>query len=155
MSIPVFIRNADGTAWEGRIAYRWSSVRESKLSLHYSEGSTPTVDDAYNLYGVCSALHIASANQSIAAQLDSVYRFLYGYTIKELMEVKEEESYSLPGKYFYESKEWTTQMVESMDWDLFCLAYYSFVCSTNDVESKAWGVLSFILNILKNSQDVL
>ena len=155
MSIPVFIRDADGTARKINIAYKWSAVRKNNLELHYAEGSTTTVDDAYNLYGVCSALHIASPNPSITSQLDSVYKFLYGYTLNELMEVKETETYLLPGKYFYEPQEWSIQMVERMDWDLFCLSYYSFVCSTNDVESKAWSVLSFILNTLKTTPDLL
>lgn len=153
MSIPVFIRNPDGTAWEGRIAYKWSSVRESKLSVNLGENSVSSVEDAYALYGVCSALHISQSSNF--GKLDPVYNFIYGHTLEKLMEVQEEETYSLPGKYMYEPQEWTTQMVSSMNWDSFCLAYYTFLCSKNDFESKAWGVLGFILNTLKNSPIVL
>ena len=155
MSIPVFIRNPDGTAWEGRIAYRWSSVRESKLSVNLGENSTSSVEDAYALYGVCSALHVSQSQSSNFGKLDPVYNFLYGHTLKKLMEVQEEETYSMPGKYIFEPKEWTTQMVSSMNWDSFCLAYYTFLCSKNDFESKAWEVLGFILNTLKNSPNIL
>ena len=153
MSIPVFIRNPDGTAWEGRIAYRWSSVRESKLSVNLGENSASSVEDAYALYGVCSALHISQSSNF--GKLDPVYNFLYGHTLKKLMEVQEEETYSMPGKYIYEPQEWTTQMVSSMNWDSFCLAYYTFLCSKNDFESKAWEVLGFILNTLKSSPNIL
>lgn len=151
MSIPVFIRNPDGTAWEGRIAYKWSSVRKSKLELGFNETAAPTIDDAYQLFGVCSTLHISSSQHSLIGQLDKVYRFLYGHTLKELMEVQEEGSYSAPGTYFYEPQEWTTQTVRNMDWGEFCFAYYTFLCSDNNFESKAWGVLGFILNTLRNS----
>ena len=155
MSIPVFIRNPDGTAWEGRIAYKWSSVRESKLSVNLGENSTPSVEDAYALYGVCSALHVSQTQSSYFGKLDPVYNFLYGHTLKKLMEVQEEETYSMPGTYIYEPQEWTSQMVSSMNWDSFCLAYYTFLCSKNDFESKAWGVLGFILNTLKSAPNVL
>ena len=155
MSIPVFIRNPDGTAWEGRIAYRWSSVRESKLSVNLGENSTSSVEDAYALYGVCSALHVSQSQLSNFGKLDPVYNFLYGHTLKKLMEVQEEETYSMPGKYIYEPQEWTTQMVSSINWDSFCLAYYTFLSSKNDFESKAWEVLGFILNTLKNSPNIL
>ena len=87
MSIPVFIRNPDGTAWEGRIAYRWSSVRESKLSVNLVENSTSSVEDIYALYGVCSALHVSQSQLSNFGKLDPVYNFLYGHTLKKLMEV--------------------------------------------------------------------
>lgn len=155
MSIPVFIRNPDGTAWEGRIAYRWSSVRDSKLSVNFGETPMPSVEDAYALYGVCPALHISPNQISNIGKLDPVYKFLYGHTLKELMEVQEEETYSMPGKYIYEPQEWTKQMVASMNWDSFCLAYYTFLCSKNNFESKAWEVLGFILNTLRSSPNIL
>lgn len=152
MSIPVFIRNPDGTAWEGRIAYKWSSVRKSKLCVNLEENSITSLEDAYALYGVCSTLHISQTQSINFGKVAPVYNFLYGHTLEKLMEVKEEETYSMPGKYIYEPQEWTSQMVTGMDWDLFCLAYYTFLCSKNDFESKAWGVLGFILNTLKSSQ---
>ena len=67
----------------------------------------------------------------------------------------QDETYSTPGKYIYEPHDWTTQMVASMNWDSFCLAYYTFLCSKNDFESKAWEVLDFILNTLKSYPDIL
>ena len=155
VSIPAFIRNPDGTAWEGRIAYRWSFVRENKLKVTFDENSVTSVDDAYALYGVCSALHISQAQSSNFGKLDLVYSFLYGHSLEKLMEVQEEETYSMPGLYRYEPQEWTTQMVATMNWDSFCFAYYTFLCSKNDFESKVWEVLGFILNTLKSSPAIL
>ena len=155
MSIPVFIRNPDGTAWEGRIAYNWSSLRKNDLTLGFGENAAPSIVDAYRLYGVCPALRVPSAQPSVIEQLDKVYRFLYGHTLKELMEVKEKGSYSIPEEYFHEPQEWTAQAVRNMDWGAFCLAYYTFLCSNNDFRSKAWGVLDFILDTLRNAPNLL
>ena len=155
MSVPVFIRHPDGTAWEGRIAYKWSAVREDNLRIKFGESSMPSLKYIYALYGVCPALNIPQERLTNANKLDLVYTFLYGYTLKELMEVEKEETYSKPGEYIHEPKEWTSQMVDSMDWDLFCLAYYTFLCSENSFETRAWQVLSFILKTLKDSPNVL
>lgn len=142
MSIPVFIRNPDGTAWEGRIAYKWSSLRKSKLMLDFGEDIMPPIEDIYQLYGVCPTLYISPTKFSDIENLDPVYRFLYGYSLEELMEIKEKESYSMPGTYINEPQEWTVLTVMSMDWDAFCLAYYTFLCSNNDFKSNAWEALS-------------
>lgn len=155
VSIPVFVRNPDGTAWEGRIAYDWSSVRESKLSLYFGETPMPSIEDIYVLYGVCPLLRISQNQLSNMGNLNIVYSFLYGHSLEKMMETQEKETYSMPGKYIYEPQEWTSEMVASMNWDLFCLAYYTFLCSKNDFESKAWEVLGFILNTLKNSPNIL
>lgn len=155
MSVRVFSRSPDGTAWEGHIAYVWSSVREIKLRLNFGKSTMPTIEEIYQLYGVCPALHIAPAQQSVVGRLDPVYRFLYGYSLNELMEVKEEESYSFPGTYLHEPQEWTSQMVMDMDWDLFCLAYYTFLCSNTNFEYKVWDVLGFILKTLKSTPGIL
>lgn len=155
MSIPVFHREDDGTAWEGYISYNWSKFRENKLVLNFSESSMSFVDSIYKIYGVCPALDIATYKSLNTVNFDHIYRFLYGYTINELMEVQEEETYSCPGSYLFEPIEWKSQMVASMDWELFCLAYYAFLCSNSDFDSDAWKVLGFILNTLKNEPDVL
>ncbi len=155
MSVPVFIRKPDGTAWEGQIAYKWSSLRKSKLMLDFGEDIMPPIEDIYQLYGVCPALYISPTQFSNVGKLDPVYRFLYGYSIEELMEIKEKESYSMPGTYINEPQEWTVLKVMSMDWDAFCLAYYTFLCSNNDFKSNAWEALSAILKTLKSNLDIL
>ncbi len=152
MSIPVLIRNPDGTTWEGHVAYKWSVLRKCRLELNFNEDQASLVVAVHELYGVCPALQIAP---SMAGGLDPVYKFLYGYSFEELMEVEKSGSYGMPDTYVHEPQIWTSQMVMSMDWDLFCLAYYTFLCSNNDFESEAWKVLNFILKTLKDTPSIL
>ena len=155
MSIKVFERNPDGTAWEGRLAYDWTEVRKSNLIIDINQSEIPSIEEAYRLYGVCSTLNINQTRFSGLNELENVYRFLYGYTLDQLVETIGEIPYSLPPEFAYAQQEWTSQMVATMDWDLFSLSYYAFLCSSNDFKSKAWVVLDFILNTLKANPDVL
>lgn len=150
MSIPVFLRNPDGTAWEGRIAYNFVALRESNYELKTCDITNKSTDEIYDLYGSCPALQITNT-----ATLKNAYKFTYGYSLEELIETTPPTSNYSIGSWKYTPIEWTIQTVKSMDWDAFCYAYYAFLCSATDFESKFWKVLDFILNTLRNNTDIL
>ena len=149
------VRNPNGTGWEGRINYDLSSLRKSKLIFNFHEITMPSIEDIYQLYGVCSALHIDPTKFTMVGKLEPLYIFLYGMPLYELMNTKENDSFLSIETWINEPKEWTSQMVMSMDWDLFCLAYYTFLCSNNDFHSNVWRALSSILKILKSEPMIL
>ena len=154
MSLPVFIRKDNGTAWEGRIAYNWHAKRESYYELKESNIDASNIEEIYLKYSVCPALRIKPSLLSESERLDLVYRFLYGHTLKELMITKGMQDFSLPGDYYYEPEKWTAQRVEEMDWDFFCLAYYSFLSSNTDYDGP-WSALKSILVVLNESPSIL
>ena len=149
----MFIRNSDGTGWEGHISYKWSVVREKHLRLIPMGDSMLSIEEVYQSYGVCPALEVPKQLLN-TDNFDCIYRFLYGYSVEELMEESESDKTRYK-KYIHEPQEWTLQMVMSMDWKMFCLAYYSFLSSNNDFESKAWEVLKYIFVTLKKAPDIL
>ena len=156
MGAQMFVRGSDGTGIEGHIMFNLRSMRESKLKLEFTDNVLPSYDDIYALYGVCPALRISENEISGAGSINTVYNFLYGHTVGELMRLQEKKGmFDLSENYIYEPKEWTTEMVESMNWELFCLAYYAFLSSKSNFESKAWKILKFVLAVLKESPNIL
>ena len=149
----MFIRNPDGTGWEGHISYKWSSVRENNLRLNPKDKIVPPINIIYQLYGVCPALEVSEQLTNMYS-LEPVYRFLYGYSIEELMEEKKENT-GYYDNYVCEPKEWTQQMVMAMNWKMFCRSYYSFLCSNNGFNSNAWRVLEYIFTTLKKTPAIL
>ena len=149
----MFIRNPDGTGWKGHVTYNWHSVRKNNLSLNPKENIVPPINMIYQLYGVCPALEVSEQLTNMHS-LEPVYRFLYGHSIEELMEEKKSNT-GYYDNYVCEPKEWTQQMVMAMDWKMFCLSYYSFLCSNNDFNSNAWRVLEYILTTLKKTPAIL
>ena len=156
MSAQMFVRCSDGTGIEGHIMFNFRCEREAKLKLEFTDDTMPPYDDIYVLYGVCPALQISENEVANADSINVVYNFLYGHTVKELMRPKNSgEMFDLSNNYIYEPREWTKEMVESMNWELFCLAYYAFLSSKSNFESKAWKILKFVLAVLKESPGTL
>lgn len=149
----MFIRNSDGTGWEGHISYKWSVVREKHLRLIPMGDSMPSIEEVYQSYGVCQALEVPKQLLD-TDNFDCIYRFLYGYSVEELMEESESDKTRYK-KYIHEPQEWTSQMVMSMDWKMFCFAYYAFLGADNDFESKVWDVLKYIFLTLKKTPEIL
>ena len=155
MSVEVFIRRPDGTAWEGRISYDFSGKREDDLELKFDGSSIPSIEKIYQTYGVSPTLEIAPSQLPNLSNLDLVYRFLYGYTFSELMEVDESKTVSYYKSWINEPQKWTKPIVLAMDWDLFCLSYYTLLCTCNSFESKPWKVLLDILQMMKHDPKIL
>lgn len=149
----MFIRNSDGTGWEGHISYKWSAIRENHLRLIPMGASMPSIEEVYQSYGVCPVLEVPKQLFN-TDNLDCIYRFLYGYSVEELMEERESDKTRYK-KYIHEPQEWTLQMVMSMDWKMFCLAYYAFLGANSDFESKTWNVLEYIFVTLKKTPAIL
>lgn len=154
MSIEMFIRKPDGTAWEGRIILDWESVREHQFSLEFSAESLLYVESAMQEYGTCQALNVKANHIPTKNPLTTVYRFLYGFSFEELME-KESPKYHHCISWINKPKEWTIQEVKQMNWNHFCLAYYSFLYSPKDFKSKAWETMAFVLKTLKDDSEIL
>lgn len=155
MSFAVFLRNSDGSAWEGRMYYDWKSLRMSNYEIKLFDTSEKDIDKIYASYGTCSALKIKHKDFLTTENIDDVYRFLYGYSFKEFMQTVKSESAFYDETWKYSPKEWKTENVETMDWDMFCLSYYVFLSSANDFDSQMWKVLEFILKELKNNPTFL
>lgn len=152
MSVPVFIRKPDGTAWEGRISFG-PLLKRDQLKISFDNTEKAFASKIYQTCCSCPSLHINSELLKNSEVLNLLYRFLYGYTYEELSEV--EYLSNIPLKYRYTPIEWTSQTVVSMDWDLFCFLYYTVLCSSNNFDSKAWEILCFILKELKESPEIL
>ena len=155
MSVEVFIRKPDGTAWAGRIMYNFSAKREDDLKLKFEGSTIPSVDNLYQSYGVSSALEIAQSRLPDLGNLSWVYRFLYGYTLNELMEVDKSKSVGYYESWINEPQKWTKPMVLSMDWDLFSLSYYTLLSTCNSFKSEPWNVLLNILRMMKQDPKIL
>lgn len=155
MSVEVFIRRPDGTAWAGRIMYNFSAKREDDLKLKFEGSTIPSIDKLYQSYGVSSALEITPSRLPDLGNLSWVYRFLYGHTLSELMEVDKSKTVSYYESWINEPQKWTKPMVLSMDWDLFCLSYYTLLCTCNSFKSEPWKVLLNILQMMKHDPKIL
>ena len=155
MSVEVFIRRSDGTAWKGRIAYNFTAKREDDLKLKFEGSTIPSVDKIYQSYGVSSALEIDPSQLSNLGDLNLVYKFLYGYTLSELMKVDESKSVSYYKTWLNEPQEWIKPLVLSMNWDLFCLSYHTLLCTCNSFASEPWKVMLNILQIMKHDPKIL
>lgn len=155
MSVEVFIRKPDGTAWEGRINYNFSAKREDDLQLKFESDANPSIDKIYQSYGVSSALELTSSQLPNLCNLAQVYRFLYGYTLSELMEVDESKTDRYYKSWLNEPQKWTKPIVLAMDWDLFCLSYYTLLCTCNSFKSEPWKVLLDILQMMKHDPKIL
>lgn len=149
------IRRPDGTSWEGDILFDWEGVRRASLMLDFDGSALPPPEEIYLIYPTCPALRIAQSQESHLGQLDRVYIFLYGHTVDELMQEKGEERTASAYDYLYNPQKWSDQMVASMDWDNFCIAYYTFLCSMSELTTNAWEALSSILDTLMRSPNTL
>ena len=163
------IRNPNGTGYYGHIDYIWTSVWEKSLRFKFVDDVIPPIEQVYQRYGVCSALMVRPERISDYGQLDHCYDYLYGVKIEDILKYIDETtgykgakrlaelrngSYSsvLDEPIKVEPQEWTPKMIESMDWDMFCISYYTFLASENDFHSDAWKALSSILRILSSNQ---
>lgn len=158
MSIPVFKRNPDGTGWSGRISYNWLGLRKHDLSFELAENIIPEIDFLYQRFGVSSALFINPQKIPQVRFMESLYEFLYGCSLSELLEPDTSEDLQLTvprNKWKKGPKEWNPNNVETMDWDLFCATYYVFLCSNNDFYTQPWVSLSAILRILQSNSQIL
>lgn len=155
MSVEVFIRRPDGTAWEGRISYNFSAKRKDDLKLKFGGSTIPSIDKIYQAYGVSSVLEIDPSRLSDLGNLALVYSFLYGHTLSELMKVDESKTVSYYESWVNEPQKWTKPMALAMDWDLFCLSYYTLLCTSNSFKSEPWKVLLNILRMMKQDTKIL
>ena len=155
MSVEVFLRNPDGTTWEGRIMYNFTAKREDDFKLKFEENTLPSIEEIYQTYGESPAFKIGPALFADVGNLALVYRFLYGYTLNELMETDESKSIGRYPSWLNQPQEWTKPLALSMDWDLFCLTYYTLLCTNNGFKSKVWDAFISVLKILKQDEKVL
>ncbi len=176
MSIDVSIRRPNGTMFSGRILYDRLEKRKSAYCLVFKADTFPSFEDVSLKYGVCPTLQISPSYLSKWGQTEDVYRFLYGYTLDNVLEQETEyknKKGSMPvvsQRWVNEPIEWTDKSVSSMDWDMFCLTYYTVLISSNDLNndfnsffaiddpygrSKAWETIIYILQTLKNEEKLL
>lgn len=152
------IRNNDGTAWDGDILYNWENLYRYNLDIRIPEGNMLSLEDAYSIYGVCPPLEVFPPLCKKYGQTGDVILFLHGHTLDELMIPKEQEQNASAfaiNKYLYEPTDWRIQVVKIMEWNYFCLSFYTFLISDCDVKSQAWKTICTILQLLKNSPEVL
>lgn len=148
-------RNSDGTGFEGHISYNWSSFRKNSLELKLYNTDRVSFSDIYLRFGTCDALEIRNSDAISFQDAGRVYRFLYGYTLEELMVKKDNDSNRPVPQWLIEPKTWIPQMVLKMDWEDFCFSFYAFLSSDTDFSSLLWETLGSIIFYLKNNPSSL
>lgn len=146
-----FVRRANGTGFYGDICFDWSQMIEHGLRFQLADKEIPPIEEVYQLFSVCTALRISPEKSSLFGTLEPLYEFLYGQPIETFLTNDEDKSSFVAHMSVDKPQKWTQAMVESMDWELFCLSYYTFFYSKSDFCSQIWDALESILCILQES----
>jgi len=147
----MFNRMDDGTGFYGSISWAWDRVIEDGLRFQLSDTDMPSIEEVYQLFGVCTALQVSPGKSSLFGTLEPLYEFLYGQPIETFLLNDRDKSPIMAYMSADKPQEWTQAMVESMDWELFCLSYYTFLYSKSDFCSQIWDALESILGILQEN----
>lgn len=139
----MFYRMSNGTGFEGHICLKESSYSSLLQFSTLPDKTFPTFKEAKRAYGGCLALDISSENEMFWGVFPPVYAFLYGNPLEYFDD------------YGKQPKFWTKNSVTAMNWDLFCLSYYSFLCAEDNFKSHTWKALGSILYILAQDPELV
>jgi hypothetical protein len=150
-----FVRRDDGTGFYGDLCWDWRTVTENRLRFQLNDSEIPAIEEIYPLFGVCTALQISPEKAPLFGTFEPLYEFLYGQPIETFLLNDHEPASFLACLSTEKPLTWTQSMVESMDWDLFCLSYYTFLYSKSDFCTQIWEALETILGILQQNPALL
>lgn len=150
-----FERMDDGTGFYGDICWNWKNVIENRLRFQLTNVDRLSVEEVYQLFGVCTALEISPEKSSLFGTLEPLYEFLYGNPIETFLIDDQENSPVSAYLFTQKPQKWTQSMVESIDWELFCLSYYTFLYSKSDFRSQIWDAIESILLVLQENPALL
>ena len=150
----MFNRMADGTGVNGHINWKWDRLNEEQFCFSFDNEGVPPLAEVYQVYGVCEGLYVSLEKYSQFGELPPLYLFLYGQPVEAVLNDSQQDCL-FSQILEIGQKRWTKEKVELMNWDWFCLSYYTFLFSRSDFRSKIWTELSSILNVLRENPSLL